>query len=608
LHTRTAGWRWLLCGVLLIGACTAKDAPTTTAPTAPDAPTGVSATAGDRSATISFTAPANNGGSPILSFQARCASGSTSVLLGIDTKSPITLTGLTNGVAYTCTVVAVNAIGTGPASTGVTVTPVLITGSAFTLASRAILANASGPGSLNIQYSCDGPGASPDLLWANAPAGTKEFAVLMTTLPGDGATKYNWVLYGIPGTTSALGIDNFGIGIAGVGSDGPSAGYQPPCSQGPGAKTYTFTIYALSAAPTLTVPASQVTGPLLAAAIAPITLSSASFDAIYTRRTYATATQCATLRASIISTATTPVTVSCDSVYGMISTTGMASHAMMSGITATNLQVPVPQAFLGFSAWRIPLLPTIAAATTAVDDGPIGVAVNGVPLFNPCKQGGCQNGDTKVLGELDNCNGHAGRADDYHYHAAPTCLMATRPAAYWDTHPLGWALDGYAIFGYNDANGTVASRDNICGGNTSAVQNAPSGYSYHVTDAPPYVLSCLRGVPSGDLAGQSAKYKPMRQPPVTPFPVTNMTLTNDPTDGYDVLQFTSSRTFVTTETGTDSYSNTAGTYRIRYKQVSGAALATLLAQTANTGKTACWNFQFTSGAGAATQPSVNYCR
>jgi hypothetical protein len=30
-------------------------------------------------------------------------------------------------------------------------------------------------------------------------------------------------------------------------------------------------------------------------------------------------------------------------------------------------------------------------------DGPIGVAINGVPIFNPCKQGGCQNGDTKVL-------------------------------------------------------------------------------------------------------------------------------------------------------------------------------------------------------------------
>ena len=82
-------------------------------------------------------------------------------------------------------------------------------------------------------------------------------------------------------------------------------------------------------------------------------------------------------------------------------------------------------------------------------DGPIGVAVNGVPIFNPCKQGGCNNtpggNDTKVLGELDLCNGHAGRADDYHYHAAPVCMMSDQPTAYWDSHPLGWALDGYEI-------------------------------------------------------------------------------------------------------------------------------------------------------------------
>jgi hypothetical protein len=181
---------------------------------------------------------------------------------------------------------------------------------------------------------------------------------------------------------------------------------------------------------------------------------------------------------------------------------------MMDGITATNLQVPIQQNFLGANGWKIPLTPAIATTPTQVLDGPVGVAINGVPIFNPCKQGGCappSGGDTKLLGELDSCNGHAGRADDYHYHAAPTCLMAGQAANYWDTHPLGWALDGFAIFGYNDPNGLVASRDGICGGNTTPNSNAPAGYAYHVTNASPYVLSCLRGTPSPDLAGQGAK-------------------------------------------------------------------------------------------------------
>jgi YHYH protein len=315
---------------------------------------------------------------------------------------------------------------------------------------------------------------------------------------------------------------------------------------------------------------------------------------------------CGFIGASLGASTTGVATATCDGTHAYIASNGLATHAMMNGITATNLQVPVAQNFFGTKAWKIPLSPAIAATTTSATDGPIGVAINGVPIFNPCKQGGCQNGDTKVLGELDTCNGHAGRADDYHYHAAPTCLMAGQAASYWDTHPVGWALDGFAIFGYNNADGTVATRDGVCGGNTSAVSNGPSGYSYHVTNTSPYVLSCFRGTPSSDLVNQGAKFVPFRQPPVTPFPVSAMTLTTA-SDGYQVLQFSSGQNFTTTETGTDAYPNSAGTYRIRYKAITGSDLTTLLAS--NAGKTACWNFQFTNGAGTtSTQPSISYCR
>ena len=87
-----------------------------------------------------------------------------------------------------------------------------------------------------------------------------------------------------------------------------------------------------------------------------------------------------------------------------------------------------------------------------------------------------------------------------------------------------------------------------------------------------------------------------------------MTLATASADGYQVLQFTSAGSFTSTETGTDSYANAAGSYRIRYKPVTGTELATLLALSANSGKTACWNFQFTSAAAATTQPAISYCR
>ena len=79
----------------------------------PGAPTIGTATAGDTKATVTFTAPASTGGSPITSYSAVAnpAQGSATC-----TSSACTITGLTNGTAYTFTVRAHNLIGPGAAS------------------------------------------------------------------------------------------------------------------------------------------------------------------------------------------------------------------------------------------------------------------------------------------------------------------------------------------------------------------------------------------------------------------------------------------------------------------------------------------------------------
>lgn len=79
----------------------------------PDAPTSVVATAGNASASVAFSAPANIGGSAITSYTVRSSAGQTAT----GASSPITVTGLTNGVSYTFTVTATNSFGTGPQST-----------------------------------------------------------------------------------------------------------------------------------------------------------------------------------------------------------------------------------------------------------------------------------------------------------------------------------------------------------------------------------------------------------------------------------------------------------------------------------------------------------
>jgi hypothetical protein len=83
------------------------------APTAPGAPTIGTATRGNASASVTFTAPASDGGSAITSYT---VTSSPSSITGTGSTSPITVSGLTNGTAYTFTVTATNAIGTGVAS------------------------------------------------------------------------------------------------------------------------------------------------------------------------------------------------------------------------------------------------------------------------------------------------------------------------------------------------------------------------------------------------------------------------------------------------------------------------------------------------------------
>ena len=96
-----------------------SSAVTPTAPTAPGAPTGVTATAGNASAVVSWTAP-SNGGSAITSYTVTPFVGATAqtptTVTGTPPATTTTVTGLTNGTAYTFTVTATNAIGTGAAS------------------------------------------------------------------------------------------------------------------------------------------------------------------------------------------------------------------------------------------------------------------------------------------------------------------------------------------------------------------------------------------------------------------------------------------------------------------------------------------------------------
>ncbi len=100
-------------------------------PTAPGAPIGVAAAAGSAQAQVSWSAPLSNGGSPITGYVVTPYTGSTAKTPVVfnTTATTQTITGLTNGTAYTFKVAARNAIGTGAQSSASSpVTPVAAAG------------------------------------------------------------------------------------------------------------------------------------------------------------------------------------------------------------------------------------------------------------------------------------------------------------------------------------------------------------------------------------------------------------------------------------------------------------------------------------------------
>ncbi len=188
------------------------------------------------------------------------------------------------------------------------------------------------------------------------------------------------------------------------------------------------------------------------------------------------------------------VTVTCSDTHATLTSDTYPDHDMMTGITGTNEQVPVP------AEYGAPiLLEPELSGTPLTRDAALGVAVNGVPIYDYTGGGEMSEADlahhqaqhdTLQTGQLDICGGHAGRGDDYHYHIAPTCMIAQMENAGPDAI-IGWAFDGFPIYGEANPDGTTIADGvlDICNGQADDV----FGYRYHTSQDAPYIVQCLMG-------------------------------------------------------------------------------------------------------------------
>lgn len=275
------------------------------------------------------------------------------------------------------------------------------------------------------------------------------------------------------------------------------------------------------------------------------------------------------------------VKVSCDGKYANLVSDTYPDHVKMTGITGTNDQVPVPAP--GYSS-PITLAPVKAAQITTIDAA-LGVAVNGVPIYDYTSQGMNDvntydpKADTKLTGELDQCNGHSGRGDDYHYHASPTCMVAAManqgPAAI-----IGWGFDGYPLFGNKNPDGSPIAAGELDACN--AKKDPTYGYRYHTSDTHPYIIQCLVGefdlskaprvAPLGKQGGGGGRPPGMKPP----GGVTNLKLVEDQSG-----------------TRTMTYMHMGTTYSIQYKPAAAAG---------------CWDFEEKTFSTGGVVQKATYCR
>jgi hypothetical protein len=141
---------------------------------------------------------------------------------------------------------------------------------------------------------------------------------------------------------------------------------------------------------------------------------------------------------------------------------------------------------------RIPVRPTAAAAPGCVG-GEVGFLLSGVVLNSPVDA----LGRDAVAHEVqDACDGHPNQAG-YHYHSVSRCVDGDD-----QRHQLvGYALDGFGIFGRHDVDGKVITNADLdeCHGHTHAIQwdgQTVTMYHYHATWEFPYDVGCFHGTSS----------------------------------------------------------------------------------------------------------------
>lgn len=128
------------------------------------------------------------------------------------------------------------------------------------------------------QFSCDGAGVSPEVSWHGSPPGTTELALVVTDHDAGGFV--HWIVAGIPAHSHHVPRGRIPGFLTQADNSTGKVGWTPPCPPAGKAHHYTFTLYALSKSPRITV--GEKPNDALAA-IGKVAIAQASVTATYAR-------------------------------------------------------------------------------------------------------------------------------------------------------------------------------------------------------------------------------------------------------------------------------------------------------------------------------------
>jgi hypothetical protein len=190
--------------------------------------------------------------------------------------------------------------------------------------------------------------------------------------------------------------------------------------------------------------------------------------------------------------------------------------------------VPYTPASIKPQTVTVNICPSKAASTTLTSGGAIGFTLQGEAIYNAYEGNGLgtpamsdnasytfsTGGVSYTAYFIDQCNSHPtplAAGYNWHHHGIPSCLISSLDTATGPSHLLGFALDGFPIYGGRDINGAVitASQLDACNGITSVTPEF-STPTYHyvlpLNDTSKFSsMNCYSGTVNATLIGQMNK-------------------------------------------------------------------------------------------------------